>query len=37
LLVDVERSVRRDVPQALEPATLLAREVSRATQARANP
>lgn len=30
LLVDVERSVRRDVPRALEPATLIAQELHRA-------
>ncbi len=37
LLVDVERSVRRELPRALEPAALLAREVSRGTEARSNP
>jgi hypothetical protein len=30
LLVDIQRSVRRDVPRALEPATLLAQELHRA-------
>jgi predicted anti-sigma-YlaC factor YlaD len=37
LLVDVERSVRRELPRALEPAALLAQEVSRGTEARSNP
>ena len=37
LLVDVERSVRREVPQALEPAALLAAEVSQNTKTRTNP
>jgi hypothetical protein len=30
LLVEIQRSVRRDVPRALEPATLLAQELHRA-------
>jgi predicted anti-sigma-YlaC factor YlaD len=33
LLVDVERSVRREVPRALEPAALLAQEISRGAEA----
>ncbi len=37
LLVDVQRSVRREVPRALEPAALLAQEVSRGTEPRSNP
>jgi hypothetical protein len=37
LLVDVERSVRRELPRALEPAALLAQEVSRSAEARSNP
>jgi len=37
LLVDVERSVRRELPRALEPAALLAQEVSRGAEARSNP
>ncbi|MBI1750704.1 MAG: hypothetical protein HY234_08495 [Acidobacteria bacterium] len=36
LLVDVERSVRRDVPRALEPATLLAQELHRAADRKPN-
>jgi len=34
LLVEVERSVRRGVPRALEAATLIAQELQRATEAR---
>jgi hypothetical protein len=30
LLMDIQRSVRRDVPRALEPATLIAQELHRA-------
>ena len=37
LLVDVERSLRREVPRALEPAALLTQEISRATETRSNP
>ncbi len=37
LLVDVERSVRREVPRALEPAALLAQEISRSAGAQSNP
>jgi len=37
LLVDVERSVRRELPRALEPAALLAHEVGRDAEARSNP
>ncbi len=37
LLVDVERSVRRQLPRALEPAALLAREVSRSAETQSNP
>lgn len=37
LLVDVERSVRRELPRALEPAALLAQEVSRSAETRPNP
>jgi predicted anti-sigma-YlaC factor YlaD len=37
LLVDVEHSVRRQVPRALEPAALLAQEVSRSTGAQSSP
>ncbi len=37
LLVEVERSVRRELPRALEPAALLAEEVSRSTETRSNP
>lgn len=37
LLVDVERSVKRELPQALEPAALLAQELSRSSEARSNP
>ncbi len=37
LLVDVDRSVRRELPRALEPAALLAQEVSRGSEARSNP
>ncbi len=37
LLVDVERSVRREVPRALEPAALLAQELSRDANAQPNP
>ncbi|HJY87655.1 MAG TPA: hypothetical protein VKE24_12530 [Candidatus Acidoferrales bacterium] len=33
LLVDVERSVRREVPLALEPAALLTQEMSRGAEA----
>lgn len=34
LLVEVERSMRREVPAALAPATLLANEMSRAAEAK---
>ena len=37
LLVDVQRSVRRELPRALEPAALLAREVSRSAERQSNP
>lgn len=37
LLVEVERSVRRELPRALEPAALLAREVSRSAETQSNP
>ena len=37
LLVDVERSVRRELPRALEPAALLAQEVGRNAETRSNP
>jgi len=37
LLVDVEHSVRRELPRALEPAALLAEEVSRASEPQTNP
>ncbi len=37
LLVDVERSVRREVPRALEPAALLAEEISQSEETRTNP
>ena len=37
LLVDVQRSVRRELPRALEPAALLAQEVSRSTGSLSNP
>ncbi len=37
LLVDVERAVRRELPRALEPAALLAQEVSRSSGAESNP
>ena len=37
LLVEVERSVKRELPRALEPAALLAQEVHRGTERRANP
>lgn len=37
LLVDVERSVRRELPRALEPAALLTQEMSRTTEAQLNP
>jgi len=37
LLVEVERSVRRELPRALEPAALLAQEVSRSGETRSNP
>jgi predicted anti-sigma-YlaC factor YlaD len=37
LLVDVQRSVRRELPRALEPAALLAREVSRSAESLSNP
>jgi hypothetical protein len=37
LLVDVQRSVRRELPRALEPAALLAEEVSRGTGSLSNP
>lgn len=36
LLVEVERILRRDLPRPLEPATLLAQEMSRAMQAQSN-
>ena len=37
LMTDIERSVRREVPRALEPATLLTEEMDRAAQAQRNP
>jgi len=37
LLADVQRSVRRELPRALEPAALLAQEISRGAEARSNP
>jgi len=37
LLVDVQRSVRRELPRALEPAALLAQEVSRSAESLSNP
>ncbi len=37
LLVDVERSVRRELPRALEPASLLAQELSRSAETQSNP
>jgi predicted anti-sigma-YlaC factor YlaD len=37
LLVEIERSLNRQVPRALEPASLLAQEVSRAAQTKSNP
>lgn len=37
LLVDIERSVRRELPRALEPAVLLAQEVSRSSETHSNP
>ena len=37
LLVDVQRSVRRELPRALEPAALLAQEVSRSAERQSNP
>ncbi len=37
LLVDVERSVRRELPRALEPAALLSQEVSRSAESLSNP
>lgn len=36
LLVDVERSMRSEVPEALAPATLLANEMSRAAERKTN-
>ncbi len=37
LLMNVERSVRRDLPRALEPAALLTQEMDRAAEVSANP
>ena len=37
LLADVQRSVRRELPRALEPAALLAQEISRGAETRSNP
>jgi hypothetical protein len=37
LLADVQRSVRRELPRALEPAALLAQEISRGAEARSSP
>lgn len=37
LLMDVERSVERGVPEALAPAALLTQEISRARQPQKNP
>jgi hypothetical protein len=37
LLVEVHRSVRREVPRALEPASLLTQEIDRASQPQAQP
>ncbi len=37
LLADIETSVRREVPRALEPATLLTQEIDRAAQPQPNP
>ena len=37
LLVEVQRSVERELPRALEPAALLAQELSRAAQKTSNP
>ena len=36
LLLDIQRSVRRDVPRALEPATLLAEELHRAANGKSD-
>lgn len=37
LLMDIDRSVDRGVPEALAPAALLTQEISRATQRQKNP
>ena len=37
LLVEVEHSVRRELPRALEPAALLAQEVGRSAETQSNP
>ncbi|GEM_PF-2148358 len=37
LLVEIERSGRRELPRALEPAALLAQEVSRSADISSNP
>jgi len=37
LMMDVQRSVRRELPRALEPAALLAQEVSRSAERQSNP
>ncbi len=37
LLIEVHRSVRREVPRALEPALLLTQEIDRASQPHAQP
>ncbi len=37
LLIEVRRSVRREVPRALEPASLLTQEIDRASQPQAQP
>ncbi len=37
LLIDIDRSVDRGVPEALAPAALLTQEISRATQRQKNP